>query len=81
MDTMSEVKVILGSVLNLDGRLAVFDADTALLGSVAELDSMAVVNVITALEEYFGVEFDDEEITAEMFETVGTLTAAVEAKL
>jgi len=42
---------------------------------------MAVVNVIAALEERFGILFEDDEVTAEMFETVGTLCEAVKRKL
>ncbi len=81
MDVAGEVKQILGAVLNLNGGGASLDLDTRLLGNIPELDSMAVVNVVTAIEERLGVVFDDEEITAEVFETVGTLCELVERKL
>ena len=81
MPALEDVKQILDSVLNLNGRAGNFDFDTILFGGIPELDSMAIVNVITALEEHFGVVFDDEEITAETFETVGSLTLVVEEKL
>lgn len=42
---------------------------------------MAVVNVVTALEERFDIVFDDEELTADRFASVGTLVAFVESKL
>ena len=42
---------------------------------------MAVLNVILALEEHFGVTIDDDEVTGELFETLGTLAAFVERKL
>ena len=42
---------------------------------------MAVVNIITALEEHFGIAVDDDEISAEAFETLGSLTRFVEQKL
>ena len=38
-----------------------------------DADSMAVVSVIGALEEQFGIVVEDDEISAETFETVGTL--------
>ncbi len=81
MDVAGEVKQILGAVLNLNGGGASLGLDTRLLGNIPELDSMAVVNVVTAIEERLGVVFDDEEITAEVFETVGTLCELVERKL
>ena len=54
---------------------------THLIGAIPEFDSMAVVSVITALEERFGIAVEDDEITAEVFQTVGSLTQFVEGKL
>jgi acyl carrier protein len=42
---------------------------------------MAVVTVITGLEEQFDIEVDDDDITAEIFENLGSLTRFVEHKL
>src|ERR671918_565781 len=53
----------------------------AQLGAVPELDSIAVVNVITALEERFDITVADDEIGAATFETLGSLTRFVEEKL
>ncbi len=58
-----------------------WDDDTILLGGISEFDSMAVVNIITAIEDNFGLVIDDEEITADVFESVGTLVAFVESRL
>lgn len=81
MNVLSEVRSILGSVLDLGDRAAALSPETALLGAIPELDSMAVVAVITALEEHLGIAFDDEDITAEAFETMGSLCSLVERKL
>jgi acyl carrier protein len=78
---MEQIKGVLDSVLGLNGRAASFDASTQLLGNIPELDSMAVVTVITTLEEQFGIMVDDDEISAETFETLGSLTEFVDAKL
>jgi acyl carrier protein len=79
MSTIESVRDVLRTTLGL-GR-APLDADTALLGSLPELDSMAVVNLLLALEEHFGITVHDDEIGARHFATVGTLTAFVQAKL
>ena len=79
MSTTESVCDVLRTTLGL-GR-APLDADTALLGSLPELDSMAVVNLLLALEEHFGITVDDDEIGARHFATVGTLSAFVQAKL
>ena len=76
-----EVKAVVSSALQLRGRLDSFDASTPLLGAVPELDSMAVVNVITALEERFGFEIADDEISGATFATLGALCAFVQEKL
>lgn len=81
MSHLNDVKRILGDALQLGARASSLDASTRLLGSLPELDSMAVVTVITAIEEHFGVIVHDDEISAETFETVGSLAAFVETKL
>ena len=76
-----EVIKTLRSVLNLDPAGRSLAADTPLLGSVAELDSMAVVSILTALEEKFGIVVDDDEVDGRTFATVGSLTSFVQGKL
>jgi acyl carrier protein len=81
MSTLQEVRTLLDRALGLGGRAEKFDADTALLGSLPELDSMAVVALITAIEEHYGVMVEDDEVDAETFETLGSLVAFVDRKL
>jgi acyl carrier protein len=73
--------MVVGSALQLGTRARALDASTPLLGAIPELDSMAVVNVITALEEHFGISVADDEIGAATFATLGSLSAFVEQKL
>ncbi len=81
MQHLEEVKNILADVLSLGERKNTLGENSALLGAIPELDSMAVVNVITALEEHFDITVDDDEISAETFETLGSLARFVEQKL
>lgn len=81
MNVEQEVLRVLDEVLSLDGRSAGFKRDTPLLGSIPELDSMAVVSLITAFEDRFGFVVDDDEIDGNTFATVGTLADFVGAKL
>ncbi len=73
MNIEGEILHVLDEVLSLGGRGMRFSRDTRLLGALPELDSMAVVSVITALEERFGISVDDREIDSRTFETVGSL--------
>ena len=81
MDIKSEIVALLDETLGLNGRAATFTEKTTLLGALPELDSMAVVALITSLEERFGFSVDDDEIDGATFATVGSLIEFVEAKL
>lgn len=80
-EVFEEIRMLLDQVLQLGGRSSRFNRDTALLGSIPEFDSMAVVNLLTAIEESFGIVIDDDEISAEAFETVGSLADFVTRKV
>jgi len=79
--TNIQVIKILTTSLNLDSRSTELTLDSQLLGAIPELDSMAVVGIITTLEDQFGFSVYDDEISAENFETVQTLVDFVERKL
>jgi acyl carrier protein len=77
---LDEVKNLLIDVLSLGPAGQSLTADTPLLGALPELDSMAVVGVIAALEDRFGIAIDDDDISASTFETVGSLADFVAQK-
>ena len=81
MADLNETIDLVGDVLQIGSRIADFNRETALLGSVPEFDSMAVVSVLAAMEESFGIAIDDDEITAEIFETIGSLHDFLSMKL
>ena len=82
MSLQNKIVEILNQVLQLSPKVVEkFSADTPLLGAIPEFDSMAVVTIITALEDSFGLTVDDDEIDASIFETVGSLVAFIEAKI
>ena len=78
MSAQNEIIEIVKRVLHVS---TILNSDSALIGAMPEFDSMAVVSILTALENRYGFVVDDDEITADFFETVGTLTAFVEQKL
>lgn len=63
----------------LGGAPERYTPDTELFGSLPELDSLALVELITVIEERFGFELDEEDITAEVFGTVESLAAHIDA--
>lgn len=81
MAVEQDVVRLLDEVLGLGGRAATFVPETPLLGALPELDSMAVVGLLTALEERFGFVIADDEIDGAVFATLGSFTRFVQAKL
>ncbi len=79
MSVENDVIEVLADTLSLpEGDL---DESSAVLGAIPEFDSMAVVSVLTALEERYGFMVDDDEIDASIFETVGSLAEFVNSKV
>lgn len=81
MTTFETTRDVIGGVLQLGDRTQQLQPTTPLMGSVPEFDSMAVVSLLTALEEHYGFVVEDDEISADIFETVGSVNDFVEQKL
>lgn len=82
ISTEDVVRAVLVDVLALDpARAAAFGADTALFGSLPELDSMAVAALLTELEDRLHIIIDDDEVDGEMLESFGALVAFARGKL
>ena len=81
MVSLEELKALVASILQIGDRLEALGPDAVLLGGIPEFDSMAVVAVLTTIEENYGVVIDDDEVSAESFETLGSLLEFVNVKL
>lgn len=78
---ISSVKRVVAAALNTPPEVVEkWTQDTKLLGALPEFDSMTVVAVITALENHFGIVFDDDDLTAEAFLSIGSIAALVNRK-
>ena len=80
MDTFARIKTILRDTLNLGERAEKLTADSPLLGGLPEFDSMAVVTVVTMIEDELGITIEDDDLSADVFATVGTLAEFVSQK-
>ena len=78
---VDDVRDVVVTTLGVEDRADSIGASTPLLGSLPELDSMAVLELVAALESRFGIVVDDDDVRAEAFETLGTLAALVQSKL
>ena len=79
--TDSVLRTILESAVGKRSIPASLTDATPLLGAIPELDSMAVLGVLTQIQDDFGVVIDDDEVSADIFQTFGDLRRFVESKL
>lgn len=76
------VRGVLVDVLGLSpARAEALDGESGLFGTLPELDSMAVANLLTELEDRLGIIIEDDELDGEMLESFGSLTRFLEAKV
>lgn len=81
MTTTDRLRNILRDALQLGPRAQSLTPSTRLLGGIPEFDSMAVVTVLTMIEEEFGITVADDDVSADAFETLEALVAFVDAKV
>ena len=81
MISLGELKGLVATILQIGDRLDNQGADDALLGGVPEFDSMAVVSILTVIEENYGLMIEDDDVSAEAFETLGSLLEFVNARI
>ena len=79
---LGKVSSILSEKIVTDtGKEGAIKAETPLLSSGLNLDSVAVLELVVEVENQFGVTFEDEDLSVELFSSVGSLASAVEKKL
>ncbi len=81
MNTPDRIRAILRDALHLGARADSLTAGSQLLGAIPELDSMAVVTILTMVEEEFDMTIADDEVSADAFATLQSLSDFVDAKL
>jgi acyl carrier protein len=78
--SLVDVKSVLVETLGIEDRAETVTASTQLFGNLPELDSLAVVELVTAIEDRFNIVVDDTEFSGDIFETLGSLAEFVERK-
>ncbi len=83
-DTVNVEKLVRDVIRDILGvsqdRVDGFSATTGLFGSLPELDSMAVANLLTELEDRLGITIDDDEVDGDMLEDFGGLVRFAKRK-
>ncbi|MCD6680932.1 MAG: phosphopantetheine-binding protein [Burkholderiaceae bacterium] len=81
MDLSQTISRILSAQLGPAYPPESFRADSALLGQIPELDSMAVVGILAAIEDETGISIPDDEVSADAFATFAALESFVREQI
>ena len=81
IETIDIVRKVLRGALQLGDRAGQLSMDSRLIRGLPEFDSMAVVTVVAMLEDQLGITIADDELSAEVFDTVGSLCRFLDGKL
>lgn len=77
-----KIKQILISKLEVSSdMLATSNSNTPLLGRGIGLDSMETLALVAGIEKEFDIEIGDEDLTADLFKTMGALAEYVSQKI
>jgi acyl carrier protein len=73
-----QIRSILVNVLALDVEPARLGDDTVLFDGQLGVDSVAAIDILLHIEETFEIRIADEQIDAQLFQSVNSLAGAVE---
>lgn len=76
--TMSRVQTIIADQLDVNISHAEIDPDINLFEEGLGLDSIAIVELITLVEENFNFKFDEDGLDMEAFQNVRTLATHIQ---
>lgn len=79
-DTIEQLKYLIAHKLDLDLQEGSIDTDAPLLEGGLKLDSLAIVELITLIEETFGFQFGEEDLNMDAFGSVRSLAAVIAPK-
>ena len=74
-------KEILQTTLQLGAQADALTRETPLMGHFPQLNSLTVMGIISEIEAQTGCAIDDQEISSEIFDSVGTLATFIQQKM
>jgi acyl carrier protein len=74
------LKHIIANDLDINAKMETIREDVSLLEGGVGLDSVAIMEFICIVEEQFGFEFSDEELSMEPFQSLNTFSEFVANK-
>ena len=81
MVELSRLRELLRDTLQIGDKADDLSESSRLFGALPEFDSVAIISVVMAIEQQFGVTIPDRELSADVFETMGSLGRFVSRKV
>ncbi len=81
MNEINQLKHIITDELDVNLNLEKIDENASLFEEGLGLDSIAIMEFITLIEERFGFQFSDAELNLEPFKNLQTLAHFISTKL
>jgi acyl carrier protein len=80
MEELSRMRKLLRDTLQIGKKADELTENSRLFGGIPEFDSVAIISVVMAIEAEYGVKIPDRELSADVFETLGSLNRFVSKK-
>ena len=77
----NQLKTIMAEELDVNLKVEEIDENASLFEDGLGLDSIAIVELVSLVEQHFGFQFSDAELTPESFNNLNVLADFVSAKL
>jgi acyl carrier protein len=78
---VNQLKTIMAEELDVNLKVEDIDENASLFEDGMGLDSIAIVELISLVEEHFGFQFSDTELTPESFSNLSMLADFISGKL
>ena len=79
-DIVDRIKTLIANELDANLTVAEIGENDSLFEDGLGLDSVAIVEFITIMEDSFGVQFSENDLTSEMFRNISTIADFVMQK-
>ena len=76
-DTIEQLKELVADKLDVNLSREQIDPDAPLLEEGLKLDSLAIVELITLVEDRFGIEFGEEDLNMDAFGSLRALAGVI----
>lgn len=77
--TIEQLKHLIAEKLDVNIKVEDIDADAPLLEDGLKLDSLAIVELITLIEDHFGIQFGEDDLNMDAFGSLRTLASLIAA--